>query len=224
MTAPPRRSPLAEALFAAALLAYPRAFRRRFGGEMREAFRRRGSIAFASLVAHGLAERWAAVIRWAFYPNATPHLYEPSRRFALFWDTVRADVRFASRQALQAPLYTALAMAALALGIGANSAIFTVVQSILLKPLPYRDPGQLVMVWSHNTKEDKPENPISPANFVDLRDESAAFATLEGYFSFVTKTPLVVQGPPEMIVTSFVAPGLMPLLGRDALIGRTLAD
>ena len=64
-------------------------------------------------------------------------------------------------------------MAALALGIGANSAIFTVVQGILLKPLPYPDPGQLVMVWSHNTKEEKPENPISPANFIDLRDESA---------------------------------------------------
>ena len=91
----------------------------------------------------------------------------------MFWDTLRADVRFAIRQALQAPLYTGLAVAALALGIGANSAIFTVVQGILLKPLPYQDPGQLVMVWSHNTKEEKPENPISPANFRDLRDESA---------------------------------------------------
>ena len=98
----------------------------------------------------------------------------------MFWDTVRADVRFAIRQALQAPLYTGLAVAALALGIGANSAIFTVVQGILLKPLPYQDPGQLVMVWSHNTKEEKPENPISPANFVDLRDESASFAALAG--------------------------------------------
>ncbi|MGE0359123.1 MAG: ABC transporter permease [Vicinamibacterales bacterium] len=221
MTASPRRSPVAEALFAVALLAYPRAFRRRFGGEMREAFRRR-AVAFASLVANGLAERWAAVVRWSFYPNATPHLYEPSGRFAMFWDTVRADLRFAIRQALQAPLYTALAVAALALGIGANSAIFTVVQSILLKPLPYRAPGELVMVWSHNTREEKPENPISPANFVDLRDESAAFTALEGYFSFVTNTPLVVDGPPEMIVTSFVAPGLMPLLGREALLGRTL--
>jgi len=222
VTASPRRSPVAQALFAVALLAYPRAFRRRFGGEMREAFRRRGAVAFASLVANGLAERWAAVVRWSFYPNATPHLYEPSGRFAMFWDTVRADLRFAIRQALQAPLYTALAVAALALGIGANSAIFTVVQSILLKPLPYRAPGELVMVWSHNTREEKPQNPISPANFVDLRDESAAFTALEGYFSFVTNTPLVVDGPPEMIVTSFVAPGLMPLLGREALLGRTL--
>ena len=126
----------------------------------------------------------------------------------MFWDTVRADVRFALRQALQAPLYTGLAVAALALGIGANSAIFTVVQGILLKPLPYADPGRLVMVWSHNTKEEKPENPISPANFIDLRDQSRDFVALQGYFSFVTNTPLVVDGPPEMIVTSFVSPAM----------------
>ena len=224
MTPTPRRSPWAEALFALGLRAYPRAFRRRFAGEMREAFRRRGTVSFATLVANGLAERWAAVVRWSFYPNATPHLYEPSGRHAMFWDTVRADVRFALRQAVRAPLYTALAVAALALGIGANSAIFTVVQSILLEPLPYRDPGQLVMVWSHNTREEKPENPISPANFADLRDESREFVALQGYFSFVTNTPLVVDGPPEMVVTSFVAPGLMPLLGRQALLGRTLGD
>ena len=220
----PRRSWVAEALFRLALLAYPRAFRRRFGTEMRDAFRSRGTLAFGSLVVNGLAERWAAVVRWSFFPNATPHLYEPSGRLAMFWDTVRADVRFAIRQVLQAPLYTALAVAALALGIGANSAIFTVVQGILLKPLPYQDPGQLVMVWSHNTKEEKPENPISPANFVDLRNESAAFASLEGYFSFVTNNPMVVDGPPEMVVTSFVEPGLFTLLGRPALLGRPLQE
>jgi putative ABC transport system permease protein len=223
MTAP-RRSTLADALFALGLIAYPRAFRRRFGAEMRDAFRRRGTAAFPSLVVNGLAERWAAVVRWSLFPNSTPHLYEPSGRHAMFWDTVRADVRFALRQALQAPLYTGLAVAALALGIGANSAIFTVVQGILLKPLPYQDPGQLVMVWSHNTREEKPENPISPANFVDLRDESASFADLEAYFSFVTNSPLVVDGPPEMVVTSFVEPNLFALLGRTALVGRTLAD
>ena len=118
-------------------------------------------------------------------------------------------MRFALRQALQAPLYTGLAVAALALGIGANSAIFTVVQSILLKPLPYADPGQLVMVWSHNTKEQKPENPISPANFRrPARRERGRSPRSQGYFSFVTNTPLVVDGPPEMIVTSFVEPGL----------------
>ncbi len=223
MTAP-RPGWIAEAWFRLGLLAYPRAFRRRYGAEMRDDFRRRGTLALGTLTKNGLAERWAAVVRWSFFPNATPHLYEPSGRHAMFWDTLRADVRFALRQALQAPLYTGLAVAALALGIGANSAIFTVVQGILLKPLPYQDPGRLVMVWSHNTKEEKPENPISPANFIDLRDQSREFVALQGYFSFVTNTPLVVDGPPEMIVTSFVSPGLFGLLGRQPLLGRTLAE
>ena len=142
----------------------------------------------------------------------------------MFWDSVRADVRYTIRQAIQAPLYTVLAVGALALGIGANSAIFTVVQGVLLRPLPYQDPERLVTVWSHNTAENKPENPISPANFVDLRDEARSFADIEGYFSFVTNTQVVLDGPPEIAVTSFVNPGVFKLLGRTAMLGRALRE
>jgi putative ABC transport system permease protein len=119
-------------------------------------------------------------------------------------------------------LYTLLAVSALALGIGANSAIFTVVQGVLLKPLPYRAPDRLVTVWSHNTGENKPENPISPANFADLRDAARPSVSLEGFFSFVTNTQVVLDGPPEIAVTSFVSPGLFDLLGRTAMLGRAL--
>ncbi|MGE0866315.1 MAG: ABC transporter permease [Vicinamibacterales bacterium] len=226
MTVPPR-SPIAELLFSIGLLAYPRAFRRRFGDEMRDDFRRStlGTLGtLGTLTLNGLAERWAAMVRWTLFPNFTPHLYEPQGRHFMFWDTVRADLRYAIRQAIQAPVYTTLAVAALGLGIGANSAIFTVVQGVLLNSLPYQDPGQLVMVWSHNTKEGKPENPISPANFVDLRDQSRDFATLQGYYSFVSNTQIVVDGPPEIAVTSFVTPGLFNLLGRSAMLGRTLSE
>ncbi len=223
-----RRSWLVEAGFSLAMLAYPRAFRRRFGGEMKDDFRQspvgtlRTVRTLGTLSLNGLAERWSAIVRWSFFPNFTPHLYASSGRHFMFWDSFRADLRYAIRQAIQAPLYTALAIVALALGIGANSAIFTVVQGVLLKPLPYQDPGQLVMVWSHNTKEGKPENPISPANFVDLRDESGGFAALQGYYSFVGNTQIVIDGPPEIAVTSVVTPGMFALLGRTAMLGRTL--
>ena len=219
---------LADRLFGLALLTYPSAFRRRFGDEMRDDFRRRGdrgsrlAATLGGLIKDGLTERAAAVARWSFWPNHQPHLYEPSGRHAMIWDSIRSDLRYTIRQAVQAPLYTFLAVTALALGIGANSAIFTVVQGVLLKPLPYQNPEQLVTVWSHNTGENKPENPISPANFTDLRDEARAFATLEGYFSFVTNTQIVLDGPPEIAVTSFVSPGLFQLLGRTALLGRAL--
>ncbi len=219
-----------DVLFRLALLAYPRAFRRHFGAEMQDDFRRThlGPLGTArtlsTLFWNGVRERGSAIARWTMFPNATPHLYEPNGRHFMFWDTLRADIRHTIRQAIQAPLYTTLAVGALALGIGANSAIFTVVQGVLLKALPYQDPGQLVMVWSHNTKEGKRENPISPANFVDLRAESRDFATLQGYYSFVSNTQIVVDGPPEIAVTSFVTPGLFGLLGRSAMLGRTLTE
>lgn len=81
----------------------------------------------------------------------------------MFWEHLRADVRHALRLAIKAPAFTALTIFALAIGIGANSAIFTIVNGVLLQPLPYRDPGQLVMVWSSNPKEQKPQNVVSPA-------------------------------------------------------------
>ncbi|MGE0464461.1 MAG: ABC transporter permease [Vicinamibacterales bacterium] len=226
---PSRRPWLAEWMFGLALLAYPRAFRRRFGDEMRDDFRRAAGHRMTAgmlvtLIREGLNERVGAVARWSFWPNHQPHLYEPSGRHAMFWDSVRADVRYTIRQAIQAPLYTVLAVGALALGIGANSAIFTVVQGVLLKPLPYDDPDRLVTIWSHNTAENRPENPISPANFVDLRDEARSFATLEGYFSFVTNTQIVLDGPPEISVTSYVSPGMFTLLGRTAMLGRALRE
>jgi putative ABC transport system permease protein len=219
---------LAERLFDIALLAYPRKFRRRFGEEMRDDFRRRaGRVpptprALVALVGDGLRERTAAVTRWSLWPHHQPHLYHPTGRHAMFWDSLRADVRYTLRQAVQAPLYTLLAVSALALGIGANSAIFTVVQGVLLTPLPYHQPDRLVTVWSHNTAENQRENPLSPANFADLRDEARAFVDIEGFFSFVTNTQVVLDGPPEIAVTSFVSPGLFELLGRTALLGRAI--
>ena len=125
-------------------------------------------------------------------------------------------------EAVKAPLYTLLAVLALALGIGANSAIFAVVRACCCEPLPYQDTGQLVTVWSTPPRRTSRRNPISPANFVDLRDQARSFATLEGYFSFVTNTQIVLDGPPEIAVTSFVSPGLFQLLGRTAMLGRAI--
>ena len=101
-------------------------------------------------------------------------------------DSLRADGRFALRALRRAPLFTVLTVLALALGLGANSAIFAVVRGVLLRPLPYADPDRLVMIWSDNRREHEPQNPISPANFArPARRGPASFERMEGLSSFL---------------------------------------
>jgi predicted permease len=138
----------------------------------------------------------------------------------MFWDTLRTDIRHAWRLAAKAPLFTSLTVLALALGIGATSAIFAVVNSVLMRPLPYRDPGRLVNVWSHATLEGRDRNVISPANFVDFQRLNTTLERLEGYFSFVTPRELQTDAGSEIVSSVLVTPGLFPLLGRTAALGR----
>ena len=226
MTTPsPRLRRGKRLLLSVALLAYPRAFRHRFGGEMREDLIRsnRGIPGLAKLVASGLAERGSAVRRWAYFPNFTPHLYEPSGRHFMFWDTFRADVRHTLRLAIKTPVFTALTVLALALGIGATTAIFAVVNGVLLQPLPYRDDDRLVNVWSYNTRENLPRNPLSPANFLDFQKMNTTLDGLEGYFTFVTPAQLQTDTGAEIAYSVFVTPNMFNMLGRPAAIGRAFS-
>src|SRR4030095_2490302 len=189
---------------------YPRAFRRRFGAEMRADFgrRARGAVDTGRILGthtlNGLAERWSAIVRWAWFSNATPHLYEPTGRHHMFFDMLRADVRHALRLAFKTPVFTALTVLALALGIGATTAIFAVVNGVLLRALPYRDDARLVNVWSYNTIENRPRNPISPANFLDFQKMNTTLDGLEGYFSIVTPTQLKSDTGTEGVFSLFV--------------------
>lgn len=213
-------------IFRVALLAYPRAFRKRFGAEMRDDFRRTGrglAHTVGALTLNGLKERWAAVVRWSFFPNSTPHLYEPSGRHFMFWDTFRADLRHTLRLAIKTPVFSALTVLALALGIGATSAIFAVVNGVLLQSLPYRDDDRLVNVWSNNTGENRPQNPLSPANFLDFQRMNTTLDGLEGYFSFVTPSQLQTDAGTEILHSLLVTPHMFNLLGRTAAHGRAFA-
>ena len=108
----------------------------------------------------------------------------------MFWDTLRSDVRHATRLALKTPLVTSLTIVALALGIGATTSIFAVVHSVLLKPLPYKDSDRLVVVWSDATQQGRSRNTISPANYRDFAAMNKSLEGLEGYYSFVTPLEL----------------------------------
>src|SRR5205085_11051683 len=90
-------------------------------------------------------------------------------------ETLIQDARYAMRMLLKSPGFTLVAALALALGIGANTAIFSVVNAVMIRPLPYRDASRLVMVWENNRNRGKPQNVVSPANFLDWKEQSDAF-------------------------------------------------
>jgi predicted permease len=191
---------------------------------MRDEFHRsnRGALATAGrMIVNGVSERGSALKRWTYFPDVTPHLYEPSGRYFMGWDMLRADIRHTLRLAIKTPVFTTLTVLALALGIGATTAIFAVVNGVLLQPLPYRDDGSLINVWSFNTAENRPRNPISPANFLDFQKMNTTLSELEGYFTFVTPTQLQTDAGAEVTYSNFVTANLFNMLGRSAALGRT---
>jgi putative ABC transport system permease protein len=212
-------------LFSIALLAYPRAFRKRFGAEMRHEFIHsgHGSLSLLKHVTNGLQERGAAITRWAYFPSSTPHLYEPSGGHAMFWDSLRGDIRHTLRLAIKTPVFTILTIVALALGIGATTAIFAVVNGVLLRSLPYRDDARLVNVWSFNTRENRPRNEMSPANFLDFQKMNTTLDGLEGYFTFVTPMQLATESGTEIANSLQVTANMFNMLGRSAQLGRVFS-
>ena len=139
------------------------------------------------------------------------------------WETIRGDIRLALRAYRRSPLFAALTIASLALGIGANTAMFAVVQAVLLDPLPYREPGSLITIWSDNTKNNEKNNPVSPANYEAFRS-APSLERVEGLYSFLTPVQILLGAEPEPVVVSQVTPGMFSLLGRAPLLGRKFDD
>lgn len=139
----------------------------------------------------------------------------------MLWESLRSDLGHALGLARRRPVATALAALALALGLGANSALFTVVNGVLLRPLPYGAPDDLVMVWSSNTREDKPTNVVSPANFLDYREGVRDLAELEAFMSFVSNGQLTTADGIEQVLVVNTGLRLFDVLQRTPVVGRT---
>lgn len=129
------------------------------------------------------------------------------------------DIRYAFRTLLKRPGFAAVAVLTLALGIGANSAIFSVVNAVLLRPLPYPEPDRLVKIVGTDTREGTLGN-LSPADFADLDAAGTLFEsmTAHGWVAFFTITG---DGEPERISGSNVTFDFFQTLGVEPLLGRT---
>ena len=137
-------------------------------------------------------------------------------------ETLLQDLRYAVRMLIKKPGFTAVVVAALALGIGANTAIFSIVNSILLRPLPYRDPDRLAMIWMDNKRMNVDQDIHSYANYADYRDQNQVFESMAAYYGISLN--LVGVGEPERIIGSATSASLFEVLGVDPQKGRVFTS
>ena len=134
-------------------------------------------------------------------------------------ETLLKDIRYGIRGLLKRPGFTIIALVTLALGIGANTAIFSVVNAVLLRPLPFPNPEELVIVWEDATYAGFPHNTPAPANFVDWKNQNQSFADMAA--SHETSFNLTGDGEPERVSAYSVTSNFFPLLGVQPLLGRS---
>jgi predicted permease len=139
-------------------------------------------------------------------------------------DDLRQDLRYGARALRSAPGFTAAALLTLALGIGANTAIFSVVRAVLLEDLPFTDPDRIVRVYHSNPKSDILEGSVSEPDFLDWRRAATTAETMAGfwYADGLSGLDLTGAGNPERLAATLVTDGFFETLGARATLGRTL--
>ena len=133
-------------------------------------------------------------------------------------ETLWQDARYGLRSLLKNPGFTLVALVALALGIGANSAIFSVVNAVLLRPLPYPEPDRIMSVWENNLKRGWHEDVTTPANFIDWRDQNRAFEAMAAHMG--RGFNLSAGGEAERIRGAIVSVDFFKVMGTAPALGR----
>jgi putative ABC transport system permease protein len=134
-------------------------------------------------------------------------------------ETLAQDIRYGARVLAKHKAFTAVAVITLALGIGANTAIFSVVNELLLRPLPYGDADRIVMLWEV-TPEGRHQNTTSRANFRAWRDQSTSYDYIAAFTD--QRFNLTGDGEPEELSVQFALPDIFKVLGVDPILGRAL--
>src|SRR5687767_4176544 len=139
-------------------------------------------------------------------------------------DTFFRDLRYAVRLLIKSPGFTAVAVLSIALGIGANTTVFSVINAVLLKSLPYKDPESLMLVWGHTKGETsrRKHNQVSATDVADIRSQSTSFedvATYSGWYPIMSG-----DSEPERIPAIQVGDGFFKIMKGQPLLGRVFNE
>src|SRR5262249_42878974 len=129
------------------------------------------------------------------------------------------DLRYTFRTLLKSPGFTAMALAALALGIGANTAIFSVVNAVMIARMPYESPDRLVMVWEVSPRSGNRTNVVNPINFLEWQARNHSF---ERIAALVPRNASLggAEGEPEQVDSMIASDGFFEILGVKPMMGR----
>jgi putative ABC transport system permease protein len=150
----------------------------------------------------------------------TTEAYREQRHFP-FVETTMLDLQYAWRMLRKTPGFSAVAIATLALGIGANTAIFSVINAVLIEPLPFKDPSRLVVLWEEQARRPGRPNVVGPANYVRWRERATSFDNMSMFTA--TRVNLTGAGTPVELAVHVVTAGFFETLGVNPIVGRTFS-
>jgi putative ABC transport system permease protein len=166
------------------------------------------------------AARLAVTFRWerAAHGRPLPPIGDELRGLGNMWDGLRQDIGFGARMLRRQPGLTAVALLALALGVGANTAIFSIVDAVLWRPLPYPASNDVISLGEQRSRENRIHGPVAPADFYDWRRENRAFSAMAA----VEPGPVNISGgaEPERVRGITVTAGFFDVLGIKPVLGR----
>lgn len=137
-------------------------------------------------------------------------------------DALLADLRHGLRLLRKSPAFTLIAIVTLALGIGANTAIFSMVDAVIVRALPFADPDRIVMVWEDSSFAGFPRNTPAPGNYTDWRRMNRSFVDMAATRGATAS--LTGDGSPEQVAGRAVTPSFFSVLGTQPLLGRAITD
>src|SRR5512143_98420 len=138
---------------------------------------------------------------------------ERDARGSRWFHDFTGDVRYALRSLRRSPVLAGAAILTLALGIGANTSIFSAVNAVILRPLPFADPGRLYMLWEENPEKGWYKNVVAPANMLDWKERVAAFEDVGAWADWQSSVTLIGEGRPVRLKSSVVTGNIFAVLG-----------